>query len=162
MFKEIRKTQTWQHVSRAVQYLAPHSSFIKCEVVFDSMAEGPLGRQIRLLDDEKKVLVLLGIDGQSIPRDIRIDLQSSVKQSLLTMQEEGGNDIIDEINLTVGENVTDPQRKELGSATYTQQYEVKTKFKKLPQDIVNAIHNSTLDTVKDLGFNVTRARTKVV
>lgn len=78
------------------------------------------------------------------------------------MQEEGGNDIIDKINLTVGENVTDQQRKELGSAIYTQQYEVKTKFKKLPQDIINAIHNSTLDTVKDLGFNVTGARTKVV
>lgn len=127
------------------------------------MVEGPLGREIRLLNDDKKVLVLLGIDGQPIPRDVRIDLQSSVEQSLLVMQEEGGNDIIDEVNLTVGENVTEQQREELGGATiYTQQYEIQTKFKKLPQDIVNAIHNSTIDAVEDLGFNVTGAKTTVV
>jgi len=127
------------------------------------MVEGPLGREIKLLNDDRKVLVLLGIDGQPIPRDVRIDLQSSVEQSLLVMQEEGGNDIIDEVNLTVGENVTEQQRKELGGATiYTQQYEIQTKFKKLPQNIVNAIHNSTIDAVKDLGFSVTGAKTTVV
>lgn len=127
------------------------------------MVEGPLGREIRLLNDDKKVLVLLGIDGQPIPRDVRIDLQSSVEQSLLVMQEEGGNDIIDKVNLTVGENVTEQQREQLGGATiYTQQYEIQTKFKKLPQDIVNAIHNSTIDAVEDLGFNVTGAKTTVV
>jgi len=127
------------------------------------MVEGPLGREIKLLNDDKKVLVLLGIDGQPIPRDIRLDLESSVEQSLLAMQEEGGNDVIDEVNLTVGENVTEQQREELGGATiYTQQYEIQTKFKKLPQNIVNAIHNSTIDAVKDLGFSVTGAKTTVV
>jgi len=127
------------------------------------MVEGPLGREIRLLNDDKNVLVLLGIAGQIPPRDVRISLETSVELSLLEMQEEGGNDIIDEVNLTVGENVTKQQRQELGSATtYTQQYEIQTKFKKLPQEVVNAIHNSTIDVVEELGFNVAGAKTTVV
>jgi hypothetical protein len=127
------------------------------------MVEGPLGRQIRLLNDEKNVLVLLGIDGSIPPRDLRINLETSVELSLLEMQEEGGNDVIDEVNLTVGENVTKQQRQELRGATiYTQQYEIQTKFKKLPQEVVNAIHNSTIDAVEKLAFNVTGAKTKVV
>jgi hypothetical protein len=127
------------------------------------MTKGPLGRELILLDDNKKVLVLIGIDGEPIPRNIRLDTESLVETKLREKASEGNNDFIKEVNLTVGENVTEQQRRELGKAAiYTQQYEVQTSLEEIPQQIVNAIHNSTIESVENAGFSIAGVKTKVI
>lgn len=125
--------------------------------------KGPLGRELVLLDDNKKVLVLVGIDGEPVPRNVRNDLEYSVEVNLKKQAEEGGNDFIEEVNLTIGEGVTEEERREIGMATlYKQQYEVQTSLDEISQEAVNAIHNSVLDAVEELGFNVAGVKTKVI
>lgn len=127
------------------------------------MTEGPLGRDLIFIDDNKSVLTLVGIDDTQLPRSERANMESAVERHLRTQAREGGNDFIEAVNLTVGTNPSEEQRRELGGATLiTHQYEVETSFDEIPQRVVNAIHNSVLDALEDIGVNVTGAKTTVV
>lgn len=130
------------------------------------MAKGPLGRELLLIDDNKKILVLIGIDGPEPPNDIQITLESSVNQMINAALIDRGADIDytrNTVNLTVEPNPSAEQRELLGGATlHVQQYEVKTELDEVTQGLVNAVHNDVVDEVSDLGFNIVGTETKVV
>lgn len=141
-------------------------TFIQCGLVFNSMVKGPLGREIRLLDDNRKILVLLGIDGPEPPNEVQLSLRESVNTMVNRALIERGGDIDptrETVNLTINESPTPRQRDELGGATlHVQQFEVKTELEEVPQVLVNAVHNDVVDEVDDLGFNIVGTKTTVV
>jgi len=129
------------------------------------MAEGPLGRELRLIDDNKKILVLIGIDGPAPPRDIRISLRETINTKINQALIDMGADINtnrETVNLTVEENPSRRQMQELDGPLHVQQFEVKTELKEVSQKLVNAVHNDVVDEVNDLGFNIVGTKTTVV
>lgn len=126
------------------------------------MVSGPLGRELILVDDDKNVLVLLGIDGGVVERSRRNVLEDTVESDVIDKANEGHNKFIKEVNLTVNTDISKPLSQKLNDARYLQQYEVQTSLEEMPQPIVNAIHNTVVEVVDDLGYNITGTRTTIV
>jgi len=141
-------------------------TFICCGLIFDTMVDGPLGRELRLIDDNKKILVLIGIDGPEPPRDIQISLRETVNTTINQALIDRGADIKptrETVNLNIEKNPSSRQRDELGGATlHVQQFEIKTELEEVSQGLVNAVHNTVVDEVDNLGFNVVGTKTTVV
>lgn len=130
------------------------------------MANGPLGRELILVDDNKSILVLIGIDGPEPPRNVQISLRESINTVINQALIDEGADIKpvrETVNLTIQENPSRRQRDELGGNTlHVQQYEVQTELEEVSQGLVNAVHNTVVEEVDNLGFNIVGTKTKVV
>ncbi|EGQ44235.1 MAG: hypothetical protein J07AB43_02940 [Candidatus Nanosalina sp. J07AB43] len=80
----------------------------------------------------------------------------------------GGNTIIKEVNLSVNTDPTADERRSvvemgtLNKAQYLQQYEVQTKLEEIPQGLINAIHNTVVEIVGDLEYDITGTKTTVI
>jgi len=134
------------------------------------MVDFPVFRQessdLFFADDKKNILVLLGIDGGTPPKDIQTDLEEMVNMKINTALKNAGADIDatrQTVKLTVGENPSRKQRDTLGGATLTVfQFDVKTELDEVSMSLVNATHNTIVEQVDSLGFNIEGTETKVV
>jgi hypothetical protein len=130
------------------------------------MGKGPFGGKRPFVSNNKTIIVLLGIDGRPIKeRDMRMDLQVLVNQTINQTLIDNGADIKvtrNTVSLTVGENPTKQQKNELGQRTlYVQQYDIQTELEEVSMGLVNAVHNTVIDEVEELGFNITGTSTTV-
>lgn len=134
------------------------------------MLDFPLFRQdssgMFFADDKKNILVLLGIDGGTPPRDIQTDLEETINRKINIALQKAGADIDttrQTVKLTVGENPSRQQRDMLGGGTLTVfQFDVKTELDEVTMGLVNAVHNTVVEEVDTLGFNIEGTETKVV
>lgn len=130
------------------------------------MPEGPLGRELFFADDNKSIIVLVGIDGPEPPTDILVSLEETVNTTVNQALIDAGADINatrETVKLTTNPNPTAEQRDKLGGATlHVQQYDVKTELEEVSMELVNATHNTVVDEVSDLGFNITGTDATVV
>lgn len=129
------------------------------------MPEGPLGGPRPFGKDKRTILVLVGIDGPAPPPDIRLDAQETINTTVNQALINKGADIEvtrQTVNLTVEENPTPEQRQTLGNGVlHVQQYDVKTELEEVSQSLVNATHNTVVDKLNELGFNVTGTETTI-
>lgn len=129
------------------------------------MTEGPFGGPRPFARKEKTITVLIGVDGREPPNNLQLSAQEVVNTAINQALIDAGADIEvtrQTVNLTVRGNPTQEQINELGPRTqHVQQYDVKTELKEVDQGLVNAVHNTVLDEVEDLGFLITSAKTTV-
>jgi len=129
------------------------------------MAEGPLGANRPFVNDKRTILVLVGVDGPEPPNDIQLDLQEVLNQEVNQALINAGADIQitrQTVNLTVNGNPTEEQRSALGPGVlHVQQYDISTELEEVSQGLVNATHNTVVDKVQELGFNITGTKTTV-
>lgn len=129
------------------------------------MTEGPLGGPRPFAREEKTITVLIGVDGREPPNNLQLSAQEVVNTAINQALIDAGADIEvtrQTVNLTVRGNPTQEQINELGPRTqHVQQYDVKTELKEVDQGLINAVHNTVLDEVEDLGFFITGAKTTV-
>lgn len=118
-----------------------------------------------IFKDDKSIIILLGIDGSTPPRDVRLTLQETVNQTINQALIDRGADIEitrETVHLTISKNPTRQQKELVGNALYLQQYDVETDMEEVSQRLVNMVHNTVVDEVEELGFNITGVETKVV
>lgn len=129
------------------------------------MSEGPLGGPRPFSKDKRTILVLVGIDGPAPPNNVQLSAQAAVNQTVNQALIDKGADIKitrQTVNLTVQENPSGEQRDALGGATlHVQQYDIKTELEEVSQALVNATHNTVVDEVRNLGFNITGTETTI-
>lgn len=122
------------------------------------MGKGPFGGPRPFSRDNKKVLILIGIDGTEPPVDILMSAEELIWNKL--------NGLVDEdftVNLSTSSHPTSEQKQALGgSFIHVQQYEITTELEEISQGVVNAIHNEVIDVLNENGFNITDTRTTVV
>ena len=129
------------------------------------MAEGPFGFSRPIVSDKRTILVLVGVDGPEPPNDIQLDLQELLNQEVNQALINAGADIQlsrQTVNLTVEPNPSKEQRSALGPGViHVQQYDISTELEEVSQGLVNATHNTVIDKVNELGFNITGTETTV-
>lgn len=129
------------------------------------MPEGPLGGPRPFSNDKRTILVLIGIDGPEPPNDVQLSLQESINTTVNQALIDKGADIEvtrQTVNLTVAENPTREQRNALGPGVlHVQQFDVETELSEVSQGLINAVHNTVVDEVRDLGFNITGTETTI-
>lgn len=125
------------------------------------MTRGPLGGPRPFANDEKSVLVLIGVDGSHPPNDVLIAAETAIEVQI--NQEFGVPAESHTITLTTDSNPTRHQKDAVGDrALHIQQYEVKTPWSEIAQGHINGIHNTVVEKINNLGFNVTGTKTTVV
>jgi hypothetical protein len=108
---------------------------------------------------DKILTVIVGIDGTPPPREIQLDMRESL--NIKVNDTAGYSQTRDSVTLTVDENPTRDERGFIGEHTqYLAKFDIELKDTELNQDIVNAAHNTVVDLMKDLGFNVTGTATR--
>lgn len=129
------------------------------------MVEGPLGGPRPLVDDKRTVLVLIGVDGPSPPNEVQMSTEETINSNVNQAIRSGGVNIDvnrDTVNLVVEQNPSSEQIQALGDKTlHVQQYGVKTELEEIPQGLINAVHNTVVEEVRSLGFNVVGTKTTV-
>lgn len=129
------------------------------------MSEGPFGGPRPFLSDARSIIVLIGIDGTPPPLDIQISTREVINDTINQALIDRGADIKitrETVELTIGDPPTDEQLDVLGERTqYVQQYDIDTELDEVSQTIVNATHNTVIDKINELGFNITGTRTMV-
>lgn len=125
------------------------------------MTRGPLGGPRPFANDDKAVLVLIGVDGRQPPNDVLIATETALEVEVNEAFNLPPNSHT--VTLTTNENPTAHQRDTVGrDVIHVQQYEVKTPWREITQRQINAIHNTVVEKINNLGFNVTGTKTTVV
>lgn len=129
------------------------------------MSEGPFGGPRPFIRDKRTIIVLLGIDDTTPPPPVQFDLRESINGTInQTLIDAGANinKTRSTVDLTVNQQPTQEQIDVLGSKTlHVQQYDVKTELNEVSQELVNLIHNTVVERVAELGFNIIGAETTV-
>lgn len=129
------------------------------------MPTGPFGRRRPFVSDKRTILVLIGVDGSSPPNNIQLDLENTINSTINKALINAGANIKvtrDTVNLTVEDNPTQQQIDALGGRViHVQQFDIKTELEEVSQTLVNAVHNTVVDKLTELGFNVEGTKTTV-
>jgi len=103
------------------------------------------------------ITVIVGVDGSVPPNDLLTDLRESV--AMQVNREADYNINRDTVQLTTQERPTDEQMQILGGRTlHIQTYDI-TLDEQIDQAIVNAAHNTVVDKVSQLGFEISGTAT---
>lgn len=106
----------------------------------------------------KIITVIVGIGGESPPRNIQISIEELAnsqvnKETALPIGR-------DSVALTINENPTREQRSVLGDRVlHIQKFDVDIAREELDQDLVNAVHNMVVDAIDENGFNISGTAT---
>jgi hypothetical protein len=129
------------------------------------MIGGPFGFRGPFRSDERTILILVGVDGSAPPNSIQLNLQESVNREVNRALIKAGQDIslnTETVNLTVEPNPSKEQRDVLGpNVIHVQQYDIATELEEVSQELVNGAHNTVINKVDQLGFNIADSRTTV-
>lgn len=129
------------------------------------MPRGPLGGPRPFTRDKKTILVLIGANGPAPPDDVQLSAQEVVNAIVNRALIERGAKISLErqtVNLTVSSNPTPEQREAVGPGIlHVQQYDISTELEEVSQGLINAIHNTVVEEVENLGFEIEGTKTTV-
>lgn len=130
------------------------------------MTEGPFGGPRPFISDTKTIIVLLGIDEPAPPNDIQISTEETINTTInKALIDKGANISISRstVKLTVGENPTREQRETVGPGIlHVQQFDIDTELEEISQDLINAVHNTVVEKMNELGYNIVGTKTTVV
>lgn len=129
------------------------------------MPQGPLGGPRPFTDDNRTILVLIGIDQPEPSNNAQLSLQESVNTTInkALIRRGSGIDLTRQTaNLSVEPNLSRQQEDILGaSAVHAQQFNIKTELEEVNQRFINAVHNTVVEEVQNAGFNVTGTETTI-
>lgn len=107
-----------------------------------------------------KIIVAVGIDGPEPPMRIQRDMREAISTVVnrgLDLEVGRGS-----VKLTIKENPSEEDRRELGGATlHVQQYDIDPGDREVDGELVNATHNSIVERLDELQFNVVGTKTTV-
>jgi len=129
-----------------------------------TMTKGPLGRELHFFDDNKNVIVVVGIDGSEPPTDILVSMREVINSMVIEMLSERENaDLDPAMDITaISYEMIEQQEPMFGNAQYKVQFDINTGLEEINTEFVLDIENSVASKLTDLGFNVEGSRSKVV
>lgn len=129
------------------------------------MQKRPSGIPAIFVEDNRLVMILIGLSGSTPSRNVQLSTQEKINfrfnQKLI---EKGANIDIERqtVNLTVEDSPSRMQRKKLGpEVIHVQQYDINTGMEDVSQELVELIHNTVVDNVRESEFDITDTEVKV-
>lgn len=130
------------------------------------MANGPFGGPRPFIRDKKTLLVLIGINEPAPPTRDRIEARKSVNRRINQALIDAGATISinkSTVELTVQSNPSSEQRQEFGQEIdHVQQYDIKTELDEISIDFAGRVHNTVVEELNKLNFDITGTSTMVV
>lgn len=140
-------------------------SFLSCSPgIQPIMTKGPLGRELYFFDDNKNVIVVVGIDGSEPPTNILVSMREVINSMVTEMLSEEENADLDRaMDITaISYEMIEQQEPMFGNAQYKVQFDINTGLEEMNTSLVVDIESSVASKLTDLGFNVEGSRSKVV
>lgn len=129
------------------------------------MPEGPAGLPRPFVKDKRTIIILIGLAKPAPAQHIQADARDRVNRTInkILINRGAGIDIDrSTVELTVQQNPTNEQREALGhEISHVQQYDVKTEISEVSQSLVNRIHNTVVDEMSKMDFEIVGTKTTV-